>query len=154
MSNTVIPAGLELRAAAGWVGQSAWVELWIFERLTALLAKGELSPTEKRAVWRIRSHRGEAAEAWHKRLPELREMPRKEFMAGDAALSELLESQSVNPSTAGVVKNLLTVLADRYSAYQPVAVGPADGPTAETLQNQIRVLETDLQALTLVTPGI
>jgi hypothetical protein len=87
----VVPAGAPLVEAAEWVGHACWAELRFHGALTRWLA-AESDPVAATLLWRVRSHRAEVAEQWHRRLPELREMPRADFVrAGDPTLAALFD---------------------------------------------------------------
>lgn len=153
----VVPAGEPLLAAAAWIGASCRAELELHARLTAALAAGvgaERSP----ALWTVRAHRAEVAEAWHRRLPELREMPRESFVeagsegadVGSAASRADDAATTDGANGAGDLAWLvddLDALLDRYRAHVPVAVGPADGPTADTLRQAIATTELDRRSV-------
>lgn len=140
-----IPAGAAIRDAAGWVGTTCWEELRLHQTLTDLLAGPDSDSgaddgsSMRQRWWVVRAHRAELAEAWHRRLPELREFPRAGFVAP-------------NPDGSVVVADgdpvaSLRALLDRYRAHVEVAVGPADGPVGETLGDAISRTEADLALL-------
>ncbi|MCB0978138.1 MAG: hypothetical protein KDB02_11840 [Acidimicrobiales bacterium] len=138
----LVPAGLPIEAAARWVGGSCHAELELFSLITAVMPAA--GPGPSKALWGVRAHRAEAAEAWHRRLPELREMPRERFV--ESAASEP-GSGTFSADVAGVADALRTLI-DRYEKWESVAVGPADGPTAATLQRALRIAREDLHRLT------
>lgn len=142
----LVPAGLPLLDAARWVGASCWLELAVHERLTEVLASEPLDAEVRLAAWRIRSHRAEVAEAWHRRLPELREMPRAEFVQPP---KEEVAGLHAAPASRTVdrIAGLLEALDDRYAAHERVAVGLADGPVRETLSRARVLLAEDRAAL-------
>ncbi len=144
----LVPAGLPLLDAAGWVGASCRAELVLHERLTATLASG--AGAERSGVlWEVRAHRAEVAECWHRRLPELREMPREGFVA--AAARPDAEAGATGPLEPAELVRTLGDLLDRYRAHVAGAVGPADGPTADTLAHAIRRAEQDRAAVSALT---
>lgn len=149
----VMPAGAPLLEAAAWVGASCWLELALHRRLTALLATG-IGPDASPVAWTVRAHRAELAEAWHRRLPELREFPRAPFVVAPADGDPRLASLAADPAPTADLASVdaaLAALADRYRAHQAVAVGPADGPVAETLRRALARTDADRQALAAVT---
>jgi hypothetical protein len=140
----VVPAGPSLEEAAAWSGHACWCELRLHEVLTAWLAV-EVDPVAAAALWSQRADAAERAEAWHRRLPELREWPRDRFVAPSSdAVARLfagLESLDQPEATAarrGALAAVLRGLRVGYHRRQAVAVGPADGPTATTLQAALR----------------
>lgn len=140
----LIPAGEPIEVAAAWVGASCRAELDLHARLTEALAAG-VGPATSPVLWAVRAHRAELAEAWHRRLPELREMPREGFVAAvDGADGS--DAQHGSDDLGWVTAALRSLLA-RYEERVAVAVGPADGPTADTLRAAIRRTEDDLAAL-------
>ncbi|MCU1498807.1 MAG: protein of unknown function transrane [Acidimicrobiales bacterium] len=151
----VVPAGLPFAEAAGWVGQACWSELRVHEALTGWLAV-EADEGLAATLWVLRAHRAELAELWHRRLPELREFPRQGFvLAGDVGtdgLAVLTEPGTVGEPVAGTARvaalaSALTAMAERYRAHLAVAVGPADGPVADTLRLALARTESDLTLL-------
>ncbi len=149
----VVPAGLPLEEAARWVGSSCWSELHVHQLITDVLAGGGLSDEERLALWRVRANRAETAEAWHRRLPELRELPRASFVLPPADDPPWERSAQVDADGAThEVAAWLRRLDERYAAHAPVAVGPADGPTAATLSWARWLLAHDLAVVT-PTPG-
>jgi hypothetical protein len=152
----LVPVGAPLLDAAAWVGASCRAELELHARLTAALADG-VGPDRSSALWTVRAHRAELAEAWHRRLPELREFPREGFVAAPATGSSPDEAPATTDSSAddlGWVTAALRALLDRYAERVPVAVGSADGPTADTLQQAIRRTQDDLAAVVAVVAAI
>jgi len=144
----VVPAGRPFLEAAAWVGASCRAELVLHDRLTRALAAG--AGAERSAIlWTVRAHRAEVAEAWHRRLPELRELPRDGFVAGDGSDGDRSEGTGglVVADDPGWVADALDGLAERYRAHLAVAVGPADGPVADTLALAIHRAEADRAAL-------
>lgn len=130
----LVPAGLPLLEAARWVGGSCWLELHAHAVLTEALAHADLTDGQRIALWAVRSNRSEVAEAWHQRLPELRELPRETFV------------QRPDGDIAETVDALLAQLDRRYAEQEPVAAGPADGPVAETLSRARALLARDRDA--------
>lgn len=152
----VVPAGLSLLEAARWVGESCWLELNAYELLTATLLDSEIGATGRVAVWTVRAHRGEMAEAWNRRLPELAEHARSSFVAAppDVDLSQGSPHQEP-PMHFEEVIDLLEGLDQRYASHQGVAVGTADGPVSETLDVARRRLTGDVAQLApLVAPTL
>lgn len=139
----VTPAGLPILEAARWVGASCWLELQVHGLITEVLASEGLDDDQRVALWRVRSNRAEVAEAWHRRLPELREFPRETFVG------PLDESSGQIPYDTGggisAVAGALSGLRQRYEAHAGVAVGPADGPVAATLRWALGLLAPDLE---------
>lgn len=154
----VLPAGASIEHAAAWVGASCRAELVLHADLTRLLRTGS-EPGRVNELWTVRAHRAELAEAWYRRLPELREFPREGFVrmpAGDPA-----PDSAVDPSAAGVgvgdagaapssveaILDALVLLEQRYLDHLDRAVGPADGPVAETLTRALALTAEDQLAL-------
>ncbi len=73
------PPGLPILDAAAWVGHACWVELRLHAVLTHWLSV-ELDPDATSVLWTERADAADRAEAWHHRLPELREHPRSAFI--------------------------------------------------------------------------
>ena len=143
----LVPAGAPLLDAAAWVGLSCRAELDVFERLTEVLAAGP-GPDRTAALWSVRAHRAEVAEAWHRRLPELREMPRSGFVEStDVDPTSVPRTPTGDPADVSWLVDALDRLLDRYRAHVPVAVGPADGPVADTLRLAIARTEEDRDAV-------
>lgn len=133
----VVPAGVPLVEAATWAGQACWAELRLHEVLTGWLAD-EPDAARRLAWWSIRAHRALVAERWHHRLPELRELPRASFVApsGDGATAwfdSLAATDLAGPARPAALAATLHALTLGYEARRSVAVGPADGPVADTL---------------------
>lgn len=148
----LVPAGAPMLDAAGWVGHACWSELRLHQVLTDWLT-AEPDPELSTTLWRVRSHRAAIAEAWHRRLPELRELPRAGFVEpgatdeeGVAVLDELSPSATTTERAAALAGALATLVA-RYDAHVAVAVGPADGPTVATLGDAIRATTADVASL-------
>lgn len=150
--NVVVPVGLPILEAAAWVGHACWAELRYHQTLTRWLAV-EDDPAVAVTLWAVRAHRAELAESWHRRLPELREFPREQFVrsSGEAEAGfEALDALTVPGAGAGrraALAEALTRMATHYEAHLEVAVGPADAPTADTLRQAITRTETDLALL-------
>lgn len=149
----VIPAGLPILEAAAWVGQACWAELRFHQVLTAWLAV-ETDLELSQAFWAIRSHRGEVAEWWHRRLPELREHPRETFVAPSrpdvaARFDELeaLVEPDASMDRAAAAAGVLIALGRGYEERRAVAVGPADRPVAATLVQAVAITVPDYLAL-------
>ncbi|CAN5827805.1 hypothetical protein BH23ACT2_BH23ACT2_22220 [soil metagenome] len=149
----VIPAGRPIEEAAVWVGHACWAELRLHQALTGWLAI-EADDEQRVSWWRLRSHRAELAEAWHRRLPELRELPRPglvlagspEVEARYDRLAQLLDATGTRDRIAALGA-ALGDLAQRYRDHRAVAVGPADAPVAATLASAIERTEHDAAAL-------
>lgn len=148
----VVPVGQPILDAAAWVGHACWAELRLHQVLTDWLAI-EASPPLATAFWAVRAHRAELAEAWHRRLPELREFPRPGFVkssaAGDQGLAglEVLTDPADGAARVAALRAALAAMADHYRKHAQVAVGPADGPVADTLGWAIARTESDLALL-------
>lgn len=143
----LMPAGAPLLQAAAWVGASCHLELVVHERLTELLTAGRL-PTWSTSIWTVRSHRAEIAEAWHRRLPELREFPREGFVtAPDGPITDHLGGEAEAFITRAGVLAALDALEIRYLEHLERAVGPADGPVADTLVRALATIGDDRLAL-------
>ena len=152
--------------AAAWIGGACWAELRLHQAITDHLGTGS-DPTLTIALWRVRAHRAELAEAWHRRLPELRELPRAGFVEPDETILAVVGPLAPDPlapdaraETAGgqgstpgpntgvdVIAAVFERLGDHYRAHRGVAVGPADGPTARTLTRAIEQTDQDRAAL-------
>lgn len=157
MTTVVVPAGRPLGEAAAWVGRACWSELRLHQVLTGWLAI-EADAEQRVAWWRLRSTRAELAETWHRRLPELRELPRRDLVAAPspevaAHLDDLatLEDPTGTDDRVAALAAVLAALARGYRDHAPVAVGPADGPVAASLGLARARTEGDLVALG-VTP--
>jgi hypothetical protein len=135
------------------VGQACWAELRFHQVLTAWLAV-ETDLELSQAFWAIRSHRGEVAEWWHRRLPELREHPRDTFVAPSrpdvaARFDELeaLVEPDASMDRAVAAAGVLIALGRGYEERRAVAVGPADRPVAATLVQAVAITVPDYLAL-------
>jgi hypothetical protein len=140
----VIPAGPSLEEAADWLGHACWCELRLHEVLTAWLAV-EADPEAAAALWSRRADAAERAEAWHRRLPELREWPRARFVvpSSDTVARvfhglDALDGREATEARLGALAAVLRALRLGYHRHAEVAVGPADGPTATTLRAALR----------------
>ena len=140
----LIPAGLPLVEAARWVGHACWAELRLHAVLTGWLAV-EPDADAVLAFWEERADAAERAEAWHRRLPELREYPRSGFVApsgaGAARLMAgltALDAPQTTHERRGALAAVLRGLRLGYHDRQALAVGPADGPLATTLTAALR----------------
>ncbi len=158
MTSVVVPAGRPTGEAAAWVGRACWTELRLHQVLTAWLA-AEADAEQRVAWWTLRSTRGELAEAWYRRLPELRELPRAELVAppGPEAVTHLdhlvgLVGPGDTDERVRALAAVLAAVARGYRAHAEVAVGPADGPVAASLALARARTEGDLAALG-VAPG-
>lgn len=144
--DALIPPGLPLEAAAAWVGHACWAELRLHELLTRWLAH-EPGDEAVARLWSLRAGAAERAAAWHQRLPELREMPRRGFVRPSThdveawfdALARSAEEGDVDRSLAAEV--VLDALHRGYEAHRLVAVGPADAPVARALVDAIASLD-------------
>lgn len=150
----VVPAGAPIREAAAWVGAACAAELAVHEVLTAWLAV-EGDPEWVPRWWSLRARRAEVAEAWHRRLPELREMPREGFVALPSPdLAPVLDEVTaiVDPGAAvarsAALGAVLDALVAAYDAHRGVAVGPADAPVARTLAEARAAAAADRDQLT------
>lgn len=152
----VVPAGAPIRDAAGWVGAACWAELRLHEVLTGWLAS-ETEPATALGLWSVRSERAGLAEAWHRRLPELRELPRAGFVTASrpevgsvfddlADLADLV-GPGASVARAQALAAVLDGLLAGYRARVGVAVGPADGPVAVTLRSAIDATAAELATL-------
>jgi hypothetical protein len=140
----VIPAGLPLLDAAAWVGHACWAELRVHAVLTGWMAV-EDDPEATLVFWSERSDAAERAEAWHRRLPELREHPRAGFVRPSSApVAELFDGLAALSGVGqtevrrGALSAVLRGLRLGYHHRQELAVGPADGPLATTLVAALR----------------
>lgn len=147
LPTVLVPAGLPLLEAAAWIGESSRLELDLHVRLTRVMRHA--GPARSPLLWEVRAHRAEVSEAWHRRLPELREMPRDRFMGADTAFGRAGGGDSdVDPADDLTwLVDALEALVARYRSHLAVAVGPADGPTADTLGTAIGRAEGDIAAL-------
>lgn len=140
----LIPPGLPILEAAGWVGHACWAELRLHAVLTGWLAL-EADAVRSEALWQERADAAERAEAWFRRLPELREHPRSAFLVPSSdpvaslfdALDEL-DDPDAGDRRASALAAVLRGLRLGYHRHQEVAVGPADGPTRTTLAAALR----------------
>mgnify|MGYP000848972920 CR=1 FL=1 len=142
--SVITPPGLPILDAAGWVGHACWVELRLHAVLTHWLSV-ELDPVATSVLWTERADAAERAEAWHRRLPELREHPRSEFVeASSEGVARLfngltsLDQPADAEQRRGALSAVLRGLRLGYHAHIERAVGPADGPTATTLNAALR----------------
>lgn len=157
----LVPAGQPILDAAGWVGTACWAELRFHQLISDELGVAVVAPLADPAgpegasdpsgreggagqswssrVWTVRAHRAELAEAWHRRLPELREFPRPGFVVPGVDGEGLLAH--------GDVTSTLHALLEHYRQRQAQPMGPADGPVADTLAVAIARTEADLALL-------
>lgn len=138
------PPGLPILDAAAWVGRACWVELRLHAVLSHWMAI-EPDPEAVTVYWSERADAAERAEAWHRRLPELREHPRPSFVqAPSEEVARLfngltgLDQPGHTEQRRGALSAVLRGLRLGYHAHQDLAVGPADGPTATTLSAALR----------------
>ncbi|MEO6987992.1 MAG: hypothetical protein ABI239_05020, partial [Aquihabitans sp.] len=108
----LVPAGEPILVAAAWVGTACWTELRLHQMMSDLLGTATVAPVPSVSIpsasklWTVRAHRAEVAEAWHRRLPELREFPRPDFVIPRTDGERLLVD--------GEVRATLQVLLDHY----------------------------------------
>jgi hypothetical protein len=140
----IVPPGLPILEAASWVGHACWAELRLHEVLTGWLAV-EADPHATQLLWVERADAADRAEAWHRRLPELREHPRAGFVVPSSSeVVDLFDRLAAVDAPArteerrGALSAILRGLRLGYHAHQDRAVGPADGPTATTLRDALR----------------
>lgn len=138
----LVPAGASILDAAAWVGHVCWAELGFHEVLTRWLEdEGDAELAVE--LWALRAERAELAAAWHRRLPELRELPRAGFVepsaVGEEGFAGLVELAGASRSAerASALRDALAAMQVHYTAHRTVAVGPADGPTATTLAEAV-----------------
>jgi hypothetical protein len=143
-SDVVIPPGLPILEAAAWVGHACWAELRLHAVLTHWLSI-ESDPEQVSVLWSERADAAERAEAWHRRLPELREYPQSVFVeASSEAVARLfngltsIDDPADTEARRGALAAVLRGLRLGYHQHQSLAVGPADGPTATTLVQALR----------------
>ena len=143
-AQVLTPPGLPILDAAGWVGHACWVELRLHAVLTHWI-QIEADPEAASVFWTERADAAERAEAWHHRLPELREHPRSSFVAASSEpVARLfngltvLDEPDATDQRRGALSAVLRGLRLGYHAHQELAVGPADGPTATTLVAALR----------------
>lgn len=153
-AEVVTPAGLPLEQAAARVGASCWIELALHQVLTVWLVD-ETDPSTSARLWAVRAHRAELAETWHRRLPELREMPREGFVVPPARWAERLAPDGAFASAAGstdrlsALREVLGEIRDGYLEHQGLAVGPADGPVTDALRQAVARTDSDLALLAI-----
>lgn len=140
----ITPPGLPILDAASWVGHACWAELRLHAVLTHWLSV-EADPEATAVFWSERADAAERSEAWHRRLPELREHPRSEFVeASSEHVARLfngltgLDQPDHTEQRRGALSAVLRGLRLGYHAHQERVVGPADGPTATTLSAALR----------------
>lgn len=138
----VVPPGRPLTESAAWIGNACWAELRFHEVLTGWLAV-EADDGRAESLWRLRAGAATRARRWHEHLPELREMPREGFVVPAGPEVEAWFA-ALEPAAASLVLDRLR--AD-YEAHQAVAVGPADGPTAQALTEAIASVARDQVSL-------
>lgn len=153
MTSVVVPAGRRIGEAAAWVGRACWVELRLHQVLTAWLAV-EADHAQRVAWWSLRSTRAELAEAWHHRLPELRELPRPALVVSpgpevSAHLDHLagLDDPDATEDRVRALAGVLAALGRGYRRHAEVAVGPADAPVAASLVLARARTDADLRAM-------
>lgn len=154
----VVPAGPTLHEAARWVGHACWAELRWHEVITGWMADPDADGANDGAsirLWSLRADAGERAAMWHRRLPELSELPRHGFLASPSnevadGFDELAAIAPVGdrlPATVAVLGAFLS----GYTARQATTVGPADGPVARSLIEAVAGIERSRLALLPVT---
>ena len=154
----VMPAGPSLHDAARWVGNACWAELRWHEVLTGWMAEPGVDGVDDGAsllLWSLRADAGERAAMWHRRLPELSELPRHGFLTcpseevaeGFDQLAAIAADGGRLPATVAVLGAFLS----GYTARQATAVGPADGPVARSLVEAVAGIERSRHALPAVT---
>ena len=145
----VVPAGAPIEEAASRVGASCWIELALHQVITGWLVD-EPDPKTSTTFWALRAHRAQLAEEWHRRRPELREMPRDGFVVAPRRWGERLSPGSAfaaSADRANALREVLQDIRDGYLEHQGLAVGPADAPVAETLRRALVVTDSDLARL-------
>ena len=156
----LVPAGEPILAAAAWVGTACWAELRLHQMISDLLGTAAVAPLRSASTsegddegaverpdgastaskwWTVRAHRAEVAESWNRRLPELRELPRPDFVVAGVDGERLLVD--------GDATATLHALLSHYRLRQAQPMGPADGPVADTLAVVIARTEADLALL-------
>lgn len=146
--DVLVPPGVPILEAAAWVGHACWGELALHRVLTGWLADEDDGEAVV-AFWAARAHAAERAEAWHRRLPELREFPRAGFVRGSeegeggAAALAALAGPGRSGERRAALDAALARMAAHYQDHLAVAVGPADGPTAETLRRSLASVAAD-----------
>lgn len=138
------PPGLPILEAAMWIGNACWTELRIHAALTEWLKiEGDAEAVE--VFWTERADAAERAEAWHRRLPELREHPKASFVeaSSDGAAQVLnglvaILDPAATAERRGALAAVLRGLRLGYHDRVAVMVGPADGPAATTLNAALR----------------
>lgn len=136
-----MPAGLLIGDAAAWVGHACWAELRLHEALTGWLTV-ETDDAAAAQLWSVRSAAAERASAWHRRLPELREMPRADFVSPSSKevagwFDDLAAAGIGTVDRRAAAQVAVQALRAGYEAHAEVAVGPADDPVARTLADAI-----------------
>ena len=146
----MIAAGLPIEAAAAWVGHACWAELRFHELLSTWLAHEEDDAVAIH-LWSVRAAAAERASAWHRRLPELREMPRQAFVtpssADVAAFFDAIDAAVVAEHVAGglAAEVIAGALLAGYESHTLRTLGPADGPVARTLVAARASLQAELE---------
>lgn len=140
----LIKPGPLLVQAATWLGHACWAEVRLQEVLTHWLA---LEPEGEHIeiLWHERADAAERAEAWYRRLPELREYPRAQFIVpSSVAVAELfdrlqaLDAPARSLDRRGALAAVLRGLRLGYKRQQDISVGPADAPAALTIATALR----------------
>ncbi len=153
----VVPAGPTLHEAARWVGHACWAELRWHEVLTGWMAAPGADGDDGASIllWSLRADAGERAAMWHRRLPELSELPRHGFLAcSSGEVAEGFDQLAATAADGGRLSATLAVLGaflSGYTARQATAVGPADGPVARSLVEAVAGIERSRHALPTVT---
>lgn len=140
----LIPPGPLLVQAAAWLGHACWAEVRLQEVLTRWLAV-EPQGEHVEILWHERADAAERAEAWYRRLPDLREYPQAQFIvpssdAVAALFDRLAALDGADQSTLrrGALAAVLRGLRLGYKRQQDIAVGPADVPAALTIATALR----------------
>ncbi|MCU1371057.1 MAG: hypothetical protein JWO77_2251 [Ilumatobacteraceae bacterium] len=138
------PPGLPILDAAAWIGHACWTELRLHAALTEWL-RVEADPEAVAVFWTERSDAAERAEAWHRRLPELREHPKASFVEASSeevagVLNDLVAITGPTATAArrGALAAVLRGLRLGYHTRLEIMVGPADFPAATSLNEALR----------------
>ena len=143
----VVEPGLPIEDAAAWVGHACWAELRFHELLTTWMAD-ETDDATSAELWSIRAACAERATDWHRRLPELREMPRPDFMVPSSPEVAAFFDSLATATASGELNRLLAAevvagaLRVGYEQHWHRAVGTADGPVARTIAASVASLSS------------
>jgi hypothetical protein len=107
-------------------------------------------------LWSLRADAGERAAMWHRRLPELSELPRHGFLTCssknvDDGFHELAATPGGDSGRLAATVAVLGAFLAGYTARQATAVGPADGPVARSLVDAVAGIGRSRLALPTVT---